>query len=305
MVHRPAAGPGLKLEPKEESMSAAAPILVVRPRWLRGVLFGSFVGIFAAAAPGCSDDLSLMAKSDAAAAMNPDAATALDAPADGALEPSCSADSAPVDPTALIDDFEDMTSTAPFIAGRLGDWYSSGDATPNSIMQPRGLAPPEPIPGGRCGSRRALHVTGTGFKDWGSQVRLALNYGPDSAGVQGNRAYDGAARGYQGVTFFARLGATSNNTVRFAMADRYSQPEAGLCVVNGSTQDNCYDTFGVWLTQDLTTSWKAFRIPFTGLSQQGFGLTGPTLAVDALYDVGFTFPPNAIFDLWVDDIRFY
>ena len=250
--------------------------------------------------PACTKDIE---PPPVDAAIATDTGASADVSSDG---PGCPADNGPVDPTLLIDDFEDGSFVAPPIAGRMGGWYTSGDATPSASMRPLGNAPPDPIPGGRCGSRRALHVSGAGFNDWGSQVNLAMHFGANAAGVSEELPYDAAARGYQGVTFFARVGDTSVNTVRFAVADQYARPEAGLCVPSSGPATECYDTFGVLLSQTLSTEWKQFRIPWTGLAQRGFGLPGG-IAPDAskLYDISFTFPDHAVFDLWVDDISFY
>jgi hypothetical protein len=209
-----------------------------------------------------------------------------------------------VDPTALLDDFEHTASGAPLISGRSGGWYASNDMTPGGIMQPNGDAAPELIPGGRCGSKHALHVTGSGFTEWGAVLALAMHWGPNASGVFEELPYDTAARGYKGISFFARVGETSTNFVRFAVSDQFARPEAGLCKVDDKT---CYDTFGIVLNRDLGTTWKEFQIPWTGLSQLDFGVKGGLVGPDAtkIYDIQFTFPNRAVFDFWVDDIRFY
>jgi hypothetical protein len=245
-----------------------------------------------AGALGCGDNRASLTNS-----------TASDA--DPAL--ACPSDSGPIDPTMLIDDFEHASPNLPLIAGRLGGWYSAGDATTGAIMQPLGAAPPELIPGGRCGnSHKALHITGSGFLDWGSEVSATMSYGPNSSGVSEERPYDAAARGYQGVRFFARVGDTSTTTVRFVVSDEYARPEAGLCIVPGAQGTACYDTYGVMLTAALTTDWREFHIPWSGLAQQNFGLPGG-LGPDTskIYDIGFSFPARVVFDLWVDDMTFY
>jgi hypothetical protein len=226
---------------------------------------------------------------------------------DAAPAPGCPSETGPIDPTLLIDDFEDGSANLAPIAGRTGAWYSFGDATIGAIMQPLGLAPPELIPGSRCGkSHKALHITGSGFLDWGSGVSATMDYGPNAAGVSEERPYDAAARGYQGIRFFARVGDTSTTTVRFVVSDEYARPEAGLCTVPGTQGDACYDTYGVMLTAALSTDWSEFRIPWFGLAQQSFGLPGG-IGPDTskLYDIGFSFPARVVFDLWVDDITFY
>ena len=263
-----------------------------------GLVTLAFSLMLVAAAPGCSDDRP---------ALRDGSISDVSAPADASGPMSgCPAVTGPIDPTMLIDDFEHATSAAPLIAGRAGIWWASGDPTPTAIMQPFGDAPPELLPGGRCGSLRALHVTGSGFLDWGSQVVLSLHEGQNASGVFEEQPYDARARGYQGISFLARVGSTSITTVRFAVSDEYARPEAGLCVPNGTQANNCYDTFGVPLDAVLTTDWKEIQIPFSGLAQRNFGLQGGALPDTAkLYDVGFTFPGKVIFDFWVDDIRFY
>ena len=211
-----------------------------------------------------------------------------------------------IDPTLLIDDFEHTGANLPLIAGRIGSWYAAGDTTAGAIMQPMGLASSEPIPGGRCGSHKAMHLTGSGFLDWGSQVEGTMHYGANDAGVSEELPYDAAARGYQGVRFFARVGDTSTTMVRFAVSDEYARPEAGLCDVNG--------TRGHAVLRHVRhharpgADHRVARVPHpldrpgaTELRRAG----GVAPDVSKLYNIQFTFPARVVFDLWVDDISFY
>jgi hypothetical protein len=290
-VHRPAGGAAVKIgledrsDAKGDNMSRSVQSKV-KPA---GVGLVALLGGAMVAALGCGDNRDTT---------TPDAS--------GDSSPACVSDTGPIDPTTLIDDFEHSGANLPFIAGRMGSWYASGDATSGALLDPSGLAAPEPIPGGRCDSHKAMHLTGSGFLDWGSQITVTMHYGPNDAGISGELPYDAAARGYQGVSFFARVGDTSTTTVRFAVSDEYARPEAGLCTVGGAQGNTCYDTYGVMLSETLTTDWRQFRIPWTGLSQQNFGLPGgATPDTTKIYDLGFTFPARVIFDLWVDDITFY
>lgn len=203
-----------------------------------------------------------------------------------------------VDPTAMIDDFEDQDALLLPIGGRSGGWWTAGDETPEATIDPAlGTdAAPSPINGGRCGSSHAMRISGQGFDDWGAMLGLSLVY---ESGGQG--PYDASNR--EGVTFWARIGDTSTDRVRFALSDVNSQPEGGLCEPEGPPEVACYDTYGTLLTQ-LGVTWKRYRIPFDGLTQREFGLQAD-LATDALYSIQFTFEPGAVFDLWVDDIEFY
>jgi hypothetical protein len=222
---------------------------------------------------------------------------------DTGASPNCQAP-AVIDPTALIDDMEGGTSAIAMIGGRNGAWWAGGDATPGGVIQPNGLMTPEVIPGGRCGSHYAQRVTGYGFTDWGAVVVMNFRYGtlPDAGGTMGDLPIDAHFR--TGITFWARIGDTSSNNIRFSVGDEHSQPEGGLCIPNGPIGQNCYDTFGVPLPQ-LTTEWQHFQIPFLGLTQLGFGVPAPTVDTSNLYTVQFSLQPGTIFDLWIDDISFY
>ena len=199
--------------------------------------------LLAVAGPACSDDR--------AAPITP--STTADAAADASGPSSaCPAENVAVDPGALLDDFEHAGSVAPLIGGRSGGWYASNDMTQGGIMQPSGDAAPEAIPGGRCASRHALHVTGAGFDLWGAVVSVAMHWGPNASGVYEEQPYDVQARGYKGLSFFARVGDTSTTTVRFAVSDQFSRPEAGLCNL---ADKNCYDTYGIVMSHDLSTQW--------------------------------------------------
>lgn len=213
-----------------------------------------------------------------------------------------------VDPTAALDDLEDQDGLLLRNAGRNGGWWTAGDETPGSSIVPElsdftGLpATPEAIPGGRCGSQFAMRVTGQGFNDWGALLGISLGYGTRPNGEEGGVPYD--ATGIQGVGFWARIGDTSTNQVRFALSDKTSEPDGGLCVENGGEGKECYDTFGVYLTQ-LDTTWRHYRVPFSGLSQENFGYPADALDTSTLYTVQFNFDSGAIFDLWVDDLYFF
>lgn len=220
---------------------------------------------------------------------------------------NCPDGGGPVDPTALIDDMEAGGPAVLMEAGRNGSWWAGGDTlSPNASIDPNGDASSELIPnGGRCGSLHAKHVTGQGYSSW-AVLTVTLTGGLVDGGVYSALPYDAHVR--TGVTFWARIGDTSSNQVRFAVSDRYTRPEGGICDANTTTATTttaCYDTAGVDLT--LGTTWTEFRIPFAGLGQRNFGLKEPQMGPDpsALYTIDFNFYPNTVFDFWLDDISFY
>jgi hypothetical protein len=222
---------------------------------------------------------------------------------------NCPDTGGPVDPTALIDDMEAGGAALPKEAGRNGDWWAGGDSlSPGATIVPNGEVASEPIPnGGRCGSLHAKHVTGQGFTSW-AVLSVTLATGPVDGGGYTALPYDARIR--TGLTFWARIGDTSANQVRFAVSDKYTRPEGGICDPNAPTGSTaCYDTPGVDL-KPLGTTWTQYRIPFAGLGQRNFGMkepqaVGPGPDTSALYTIDFNLYPNEIFDLWIDDISFY
>jgi hypothetical protein len=205
----------------------------------------------------------------------------------------------PIDPTALIDDLEDQDPTLLPIGHRSGGWWTAGDDTPGATIVPdrEGPAYPELIPGGRCGSRYAMRVTGQGFSEWGAILGISLAYG--SAGAL---FYDASFR--DGVTFWARIGDTSSNRMRLSISDVNSEPAGGRCEVDGPPGTGCYDAFSVMIS-NLDTTWKRYKIPFGGLTQRDFGLPAEALDTTQIYTIGFNFEQGTVFDFWVDDIAFY
>jgi len=205
---------------------------------------------------------------------------------------------------ALIDDLEDSNSRIVRTNGRNGVWWTGGDATPGATIVPAAndLAAPEAIVGGRCDSKIAMRVTGQGFLDWGSLLGVDLLYGDRTDGTQGNLPYDAST--YTGIEFWARIGDTSTDRVRFAVSDVNNEPYGGVCKDNDQLNEQCYDTFGTYLN-GLSPDWKHYRIAFTSLSQRQFGYPASAAATNALFSVQFNFDRSSIFDFWVDDLAFY
>jgi hypothetical protein len=210
-----------------------------------------------------------------------------------------------IDPTAMIDDMESPAPSTLLRGNSGGEWWAGGDDASKATgakITPDGDAPAELIPGGRCGSKYALHVTGQGFQSW-SDVSASFGWGAPNGGADRLLPYDAHSRA--GLTFWARIGDTSTASVRLNVTDQYSNEAGGICdktVASGDTA--CYDYFGVEL-DGLDVVWKQYKIPFSGLSQQMFGIPRPAVDTASLYSVDFAFPNGSVFDLWVDDISFY
>ena len=217
---------------------------------------------------------------------------------------SCGDPALAVDPTAIIDDMESPAPATLLSASNGGEWWAGGDDASKALgatITPNGDAAAELIPGGRCNSKYAVHITGQGFQEW-AEVSASFGWGPVDGGPPQLLPYDAHTRA--GLTFWARIGDTSSAEVRLNVSDAYSSDAGGICDKAASGDTGCYDHFGVTLA-GLDVTWKQYRIPFSGLDQQMFGIPRPSLDTTRLYSVDFLFPLGSVFDFWVDDISFY
>ncbi len=214
----------------------------------------------------------------------------------------------PIDPTASIDDLEDGNGEIPARDGRAGGWWTASDDTLGGSMVPMQteltgeLATPEALVEERCGSLSAMRVTGQGFTEWGAVLGVNLNWGMLPSGEDDILPYDASAR--TGIEFWARIGDTSTNQVRYQVSDSNSEPIGGKCVEDGGDGIACFDSFGTDLT-GLDTTWRRFKIPFAGLYQRNFGLEADGVVTSEIYQISFNFLTSTPFDFWVDDIAFY
>jgi hypothetical protein len=226
----------------------------------------------------------------------------------GGMAPAlvCPDPNEPIDPTALIDDLEDGNPQI-LIGDQTGGWWTAADDTGGTIVPEQSevtgeLAPPEPLLEERCGSKMAMRVTGQGFTDWGAVMGLNFFWGPNDQGVADVLPYDASSR--TGIEFWAKIGDTSTNQVRYQVSDSNSEPAGGVCVEDGGAGKNCYDSFGTDLT-GLSTAWRHYKIPFAGLSQRNFGVPADGVVTTAIYQITFNFMTPSPFDFTVDDISFY
>jgi hypothetical protein len=216
----------------------------------------------------------------------------------GTSGPECDAAFGPTDPTALIDDMEDGDPSIAQVLDRNGSWWVTGDPTPGgTVTPPSGAAPPpERILGGRCDSRRAIRVTGQGFKEWGAVVSVGMGYDTQSTPTD--------ASSFQGVMFWARVGETNNSKVRVQFQDVHTFPEGGLCKPERGAPDESYNGFGTELVP-IDTKWRLYKLPFARMTQRDFGYRADSLDPSQIYNIDWNLDADSVFDLWVDDVWFY
>lgn len=204
---------------------------------------------------------------------------------------------APVNPTGLFDDMEDGNGSVAVVGGRNGSWWLSTDGTDGTTTPEPNQAPtPETILGGRCGSKKAIRVTGQGFTGWGAVLSAGMSYStqPDSVDLSS----------FTRLRFWARVGEQNTSGIRVQFQDAQTQPEGGQCVDSSGDPEACYDGFGTALNP-IDTQWRLYEIKFSQMAQREFGHRGVALDTTHVYDLEFNLEPNSVFDLWVDDLWFF
>jgi endoglucanase len=187
-----------------------------------------------------------------------------------------------------IDDAEDGDGKILPFDKRSGSW-SSYHGKGESSIEPAVGTPFTMSPGGANGSKYAARIHGRSAPSGEPWVGLALSF-TDPAGP-----YDASC--CQGISFWAKKGQGSIETVRFNVGDGNTVPEGGVC-------KQCYNEFGVDL--GFTDEWKQFTLPFAWLHQQsGWGEPFPKLESDRLYHLHWEINyRDHAFDIWVDDVKF-
>ncbi|MGC4086618.1 MAG: hypothetical protein QM756_01735 [Polyangiaceae bacterium] len=203
----------------------------------------------------------------------------------------------PIDPTAMLDDLEDGNGAIARVGKRNGSWWVSTDGTAGTITPPADQPPiPEKILGGRCGSKLAIRLTGSGFTNWGAVMSVGMAYSsqPDPVDLSA----------FKGLMLWARVGEQNTSAIRAQFQDSQTQPEGGICTNDMVSSEQCYDGFGTTLTP-IDTNWRLYKLDFSRMAQRDFGHHGDALDTTAIYDLEFNLEPNSTFDLWVDDLYFY
>jgi hypothetical protein len=189
---------------------------------------------------------------------------------------------------------------------------------------------------GTCGPK-ALHITGSGFSDFGAGAEFILN-GTFSPGKSQAKPADVSA--YVGIQFKAKIGSAHKNPVRIQIStpDTEDKKESsGKCdsAVEGS--DACYNHMGkfFWtdadnpgLSMPMSSSWKTYTfcfdrdffpkwLPSNLSAEQRRNLSKNFLKFQVDFNKSLDVANNAIdtstaklhaigdaFDLWLDDVEF-
>lgn len=192
----------------------------------------------------------------------------------------------------LIDDLEDGNVLIKASHGRTGNWDIASDGVGTQTPSPFSVAagsgaPPSDI---------AAYTEGSGLGTWAS-----LNVSMRSGG----QAYDASA--YKGLTFQAKVGAASSQTIRVRVVSGDTDPRGGVCKDPGETptppqSEFCYDHF--FQEVDLTEDWETYRVLFEDFGQSDTGMAFDSINLETVYQIEFYFDQPDDIELWVDDLYF-
>jgi endo-1,4-beta-D-glucanase Y len=233
-----------------------------------------------------------------------------------------------------VSNFDDGTMAVRDVAksgltGALWDAYK--DATSGTIK----LAV-EDGGSGTCGAK-ALHITGSGFSDWGAGVEFILG-GTFAPGKSQAKPVDMSA--YVGMRFKAKIGSAHKNPVRIQISTPETEDKkesSGKCDPAVEGDDACYNHMGkfFWTDSDnpglsmpMSSSWKDYTfcfdrdlfpkwLPSNLSAEQRRNIAKNFLKFQVDFNKSLDVANNAIdtstaklhaigdaFDLWLDDVEF-
>lgn len=184
----------------------------------------------------------------------------------------------------LIEDWEDKDSTLLPLDGRKGTWVNYDDGTGKQNPPVRSPLFPSRIPGGRDGSKSALHLSGGRYTNWG------VTFGAELAE---QACYD--ASKYAGIEFWAKGPGTIKIGVQ--MIDVQDVKYGGLC------RNDCYNSHRAAVT--LGKGFQKFTIRWEDLKQ--LYRSGDPIDLDPkrirFLEFGIA-AEDTPFDVWIDDVSF-
>jgi len=198
-------------------------------------------------------------------------------------------------PPNLLDDFEDGDIYIAAVGLRTGIWFRYDDGTkgatgPTPLVCSRLVGAPSAL------GDYAIHVTASGFSDWGSGL------GADF--ILGREVYDISR--YSGIRFWARATEGKNLEHRIQISDTTTDATGGKCnpAPDAPNSKRCGNHFGK--TVMLTTRWARYEVRFAAMTQApGWGLTEPALDTAHVYGIQVTTRAMADVDFWLDQLEFF
>jgi hypothetical protein len=202
---------------------------------------------------------------------------------------------------ALIENFEDGDHQLYPGTERDGWWSVTHDATSGGLIAPRpGNFVTEA--GGPAPSTKAVHLTASGFTEWGASLNVSFYY-------KGEVSCAHNASAFSGVGFWAKGPGKVRVSVNAASVATGSDVPGG--VTGGRCRYEpkvrfCWDVHGAVV--QLSSEWQWYQFAWNELHQIGYG-TGTLGDLDSSAIVGIAFgilvdPAFQPADFWIDDLKF-
>ena len=213
---------------------------------------------------------------------------------------------------AMISNMEDGNFYYNNLGCPNGSWYlaTAGGGTAMAdpaFVAPKGSVTPvaiSPANAMNSASTKGIHISGSGQKNsvpgtYDAYVSLSASLNQPSSTQAG---YVNAAS-YQGVQFWGMISGPVRLQVSTTATDQDAVPVQ--CTA-------CSDHFGATLT--ASTAWMLYKIPFSSLAQEGFGVPKATFSSASVMKIlwkviipgdATTNPAVGAWNIWVDDLSFY
>ena len=207
---------------------------------------------------------------------------------DAISRPGCALD------PLLLDDMEtpDGNGWTCDTNGRGGTWFAYDDGTDGVRDPDINTLPATVLETPRGKSTQAVHLSGSGFTDWGGGMGINLT----PASPSDVTFYDVSK--YSGVKFWARGQGQMQFQVQQPSTRGADQEFPGECVEQfGAACEDHYSAEPI----ELTSEWKEYELRWAELAQRGYGM--PVPFDYRVFSVEFHFFGAQDFDFWIDDLR--
>jgi hypothetical protein len=184
----------------------------------------------------------------------------------------------------LIDDFDDGNAAVSPNEGRNGAWSVTQDGSGGILSMSN---PPLPELGGGDGGPRAMHLSGSGFSQWGAGLSLELR--------DHGTTYDAST--YHGMRILAR-GAGGPLRLIFTQANLTLGHPCAACTEGNPECGLFYST-----EIPLTNNWVEHLVTWASLTHEFQG--GTPFGADQLLSIQVEAPAGAPFDFWIDYLAFF
>lgn len=140
-----------------------------------------------------------------------------------------------------------------------------------------------------------LHTEAPGFTGWG------MVFGASFEGTGVETVNDASA--WEGLAVWVKRESSQPLSMFAAVVDQYTVSSGGFCQDEGLLENAC-DAFGIGV--GFEEDWRLVLMPFSQLTQRGFGFGSPEgkLEVEALRGFAF-YLPSGVWKVRLDELSFY